>query len=402
MNFKKRGIAILLSMVAVMPTMSNAATIGSDTNIKLTPASAGMAGVGYVRPQDSAAAVYGNPASLTQLDGNTEFTFGANYLNVFNEASADGSVVPAFSGDIEMEHYLLPSIAFRQRLSDRLVIGSGLQVISGLGSDYRSSSVLQPTVTYMTFGANLAAAYQLNEATSIGASVTAAYGLLEIGLVSNTGMQEEVGFRAGVGVNHNFGPVMVGLNYNSELALDFDNVVRTAPGQMSTFELEQPREIILGVATTDELWSKLLVEANFIYKNWDDAKAYQDIWRDTYTLQLGAQYSLTEKLKLRAGFSHTTDLLKENGLGNSISGLTTIDVGGVAAPINPQLLQFMQATLADPAWNNNITVGLGYDFNDNMRVDLHAGYAFGPDRTLGANKIKVGLYSVGAGLSWKF
>jgi len=398
---KIKGIALILT-AAVLPTTSNAATIASDTNIKLAPSSAGMAGAGYVRPQDSAASVFGNPASLTQLDGDTGFTFGATFVEVFNETTHDGSLVPAFSGDIEFEYYLLPSIAFRQRITDKLVIGSGLQVISGLGSDFRSSSVVQPTVTYITFGANLAAAYQLTDKTSVGASVTTAYSLLELGLVSNTAIQETFGFRGGLGINHDFGPIMAGLNYNSELSLDFDNVVRTAPGRMSDFELEQPREIIIGVASTDALWRKLLVEANFIYKNWDNAKGYQDIWQDTYTFQFGTQYSLTDRLKLRAGYSYTSDILKKNGLGNSISGLTSLELGGAAVPVSPQLLQFMQATLADPAWNNNITLGAGYNFTDSIRLDAHAGYAFGRDRTLGANRIEVGLYNIGAGISWNF
>lgn len=393
---------VLSVAISAAATSVNAATIGDDFQLKTSPASAGMAGVGYISPQDAVASVYGNPASLTQLQGDTDFTFGATYLNVRNKGSADGTGLgPAWSGDIEMEHYLLPSIAFRQRVSDRMVLGGGVQVISGLGSDYRTNNVLQPTVTYLNFGANFAAGYELTEKTSVGATVTLSYALLELGLVSNTAMQEAMGVRGGLGIIHDFGPVKAGLNYNSELALKFDDVVRSAPGVMSDADLEQPQEVILGIATTPELWSDLLLEANLIYKNWDNADLHKDIWKDTYTLQLGGQYSVTNKLKLRAGYSYTTDLLKENGLGNSIGGVTSLEAGGATVPISPTVIEFVQA-LADPFWNNQVTLGLGYDLTDTLGVDLHAGYAWGRDRSIGANDVEVGVYSLGAGLTWNF
>lgn len=402
MRIKSTINKLAFVMLAASASMAHAATIGDDFQLKTSPASAGMAGVGYISPQDAVASVYGNPASLTQLEGDTDFTFGATYLNVRNKGSSDGTGLgPAWSGDIEMENYLLPSIAFRQRATDKLVLGGGVQVISGLGSDYRTTNVLQPTVTYINFGANVAAGYQLTPKTSIGATVTASYALLELGLVSNTAMEEAMGLRGGLGIIHDFGPVKAGINYNSELALKFDNVVRTAPGTMSDVDLEQPQEVVLGVSTTPELWSDMLLEANVIYKNWDNADLHKDIWKDTYTLQLGGQYSATNKLKLRAGYSYTSDLLKENGLGNSIGGVSSLEAGGAAVPINATVIEFVQA-LADPFWNHQVTLGLGYDITDTLGVDVHAGYAWGRDQTIGANQIEVGVYSLGAGLTWNY
>jgi len=380
----------------------SATSIGSDFNIKLTPAAAGMGGVGYVSPQDPVASVFGNPATLTQLKGDTDFSFGATYLNVFNKASADGTVVPAFSGDIEMEHYFLPEIAVRQRVTDNLVLGSGLQVVSGLGADYRTSSPLNPTVTYITYGANMAAAYALTPKTSIGGSLTLAYSLLEFGLVANTGIQETFGVRGGLGVTHDLGLVKLGLTYNSELSLDFEDVVQiTGAGAFGDLPFEQPREVIVGLASTPSLWPNLLVEGNVIYKNWEDASVYEDIWQDTFTFQLGSQYSMN-KLKLRAGYSYTTDILKKDGLGTTLGGLTTLNVGGATTAISAPLIQFIQSTLADPLWNHNITAGVGYDLSKTIHADLHVGYGFGKDRSIGANQIEVGIFSLGAGFTWDF
>tara|TARA_R110000787_G_scaffold55239_2_gene127643 strand:- start:6828 stop:8036 length:1209 start_codon:yes stop_codon:yes gene_type:complete len=398
-NIKNIALTLFVGMTA---STVHAATIGDDFNLKLSPASAGMGGVGYVSPQDAVASVYGNPASLTQLEGNTDFTFGATYLNVRNKSSGDSSALgAAWGGDIEFEHYLLPSIAFRQRVSEKFVLGGGIQVISGLGSDYRSSNALQPTITYINFGANVAAGYQLTPKTSIGATLTTSYALLELGLVSNTAIQEDIGFRAGLGVIHDFGLVKAGLNYNSELAMKFDDVIRTSPGTMSNVDMEQPQELILGISNTPELWKDVLLEANLIYKNWENADLHKDIYKDTYTLQLGGQYTVNEKLELRAGYSYTTDLLKENDLGNSLGGITSLEAGGNTVPIGPEVLQFVQS-FADPFWNNQVTVGLGYEFTETLGVDVHAGYAWGRDLSIGVNNTEVENYTLGGGLTWRF
>lgn len=382
-----------------------ATSIGSDLNIKMTPTSGAMGGVGYVAPQDAVASVYGNPATLTQLNGGTDFTFGATYAYVDNKARGDGSDgLPAYSGKIEFNNYLLPTIAVRQRVTDDLVLGGGLQVISGLSADYKSSHPLAPTVTYMVFGANLAAGYALSPKTSVGASATLAYGLLELGLLSNTSMVEAFGVRGGLGITHDLGPVKVSANYNSKLRINFDKVTESAPGIFQDVAIEQPQEFIVGVASTPAMWKDLLIEANVIYKNWENAELYKDIWQDTYTFQLGSQYALNNKLKLRAGYSYTTDLLKKSGLGNSVGKLTSMNVPGLggAVPVSPAIIQLVQSTLADPFWNNNLTAGIGYAFTDTVNLDLHVGYGWGPDRTIGANQIETHIYTVGGGFSWKF
>jgi len=215
-------------------------------------------------------------------------------------------------------------------------------------------------------------------------------------------MQETFGLRAGLGITHDLGPVMLSANYNSKLTLDFNQVAETTPGNFNDLTLEQPQEVIIGIATTDKTSQNFLVEANIIYKNWDNARLYEDIWKDTYTFQLGGQYNLTNKLKLRAGYSYTTDLLKENGLGSSVGKLNSLAAGGATVPLNPALVQLVQATLADPLWNHNATAGLGYDLTDTITADLNIGYGWGSDTQIGANRVETAVFTGGAGLTWKF
>lgn len=378
------------------------ANLGSDLNLTLTPAAGGMGGVGYVQPQDPVASVYGNPATLVQMEGGTDFTFGASYLNVDLLADHDGSItgVP-FSADSDAEHYFMPNIAVRQRLTDNLVAGGGLQVISGLGSDFRRANALAQVSELIVFGVNMDLAYDLTPKTSIGGSFTLAYGLLEFGLTSNTATQETFGFRGGLGVTHDLGPVMVGLTYNSELELDFDDVTETSPRVFNDITLEQPREVIFGLSSTPSLWPNLLVETNVIWKNWDNARGYQDLWEDNFTIALGGQYTLN-KWKLRLGYSYATDLQKDN-VGSSIAGITSLNVPGIGvAPITPPVVQFIQATLVQPYWQQQVSGGFGYDLSKTIHFDFQAGYAFDGDRTIGGTRIEVNEFQAGAGFTWSF
>lgn len=379
-----------------------AGNLGSDLNLTVTPAAGGMAGVGYSRPQDPVASVFGNPATLTQLEGRTDFTFGASYLNVDAHADHDGSItgVP-FSADSEAEHYLLPNIAVRQRLTDELVVGGGLQVVSGLGADFRNANPLAQVVELVVFGANADVAYELSPKTSIGASMTLAFGLLEFGLTSNTALQETFGLRGALGLTHDLGPAMVSLTYNSELNLDFDDVTETAPRVFSDIELEQPQEIVVGLSSTPSLWRDLLIEANVIWKNWDNASGYRDIWEDNYTLALGGQYTI-DKWKLRLGYSHASDF-KKDAVGNSLAGITTLNVPGLGVvPVSPALVQFVQATLTQPYWRQQLSGGFGYALIDSIQLDVQAGYAFDGERTIGGTRLDVNEFQAGVGFTWTF
>jgi long-chain fatty acid transport protein len=52
---------------------------GTDTQNVLTPAAGGMAGVSLALPQDVPAAIFGNPATLSQFHG-TQFCLGGAWV----------------------------------------------------------------------------------------------------------------------------------------------------------------------------------------------------------------------------------------------------------------------------------------------------------------------------------
>jgi long-chain fatty acid transport protein len=90
---------------------------GSDTQKVLTPAVGGMAGVSLAEPQDVPAALFGNPATLTQFRG-TQFTLGGmwveGYPTVTNNGSLNGGV--PFSATSRTQGFAVPEIGAIQDL----------------------------------------------------------------------------------------------------------------------------------------------------------------------------------------------------------------------------------------------------------------------------------------------
>ena len=76
---------------AVYGQMARGQGYGSDTQNVLTPAAGGMAGVSLAQPQDVPAAIFGNPASLTQFHG-TQFTLGGAWVEGYPTVSNNGSL----------------------------------------------------------------------------------------------------------------------------------------------------------------------------------------------------------------------------------------------------------------------------------------------------------------------
>lgn len=392
------AVGMALGVVHV-PAMSG--NFGSDLNLTMTPAAGGMAGVGYVRPQDPVAAVFGNPATLTQLQGNTAFTLGGSFLDVSASANHDGSItgVP-FNADSDATNYLLPNIAAQQRLTDQVVVGGGLQVISGLGADFRNATALAPQVELVVFGANVAAGYKVSPQLSIGASATLAFGLLEVGLLRNTALSHTFGLRGAVGATYDTGPAMLGVTYNSPLDLRFDTVTETAPGVFSDLRIQQPQELIVGISTSPTQFQNLVIEADLIWKNWSSAKTYEDLWRDQTILAIGGQYT-SGRLKTRLGYSYSTNLQKGD-VGSSIGNLQSLAVGGATVPISPPLVQFVQATLTQPYWRQQVSAGFGYALTGNIQLDAQIGYAFDGERTIGGTGVDVEEFQAGVGVTWRF
>ena len=90
---------------------------GTDNQNVLAPAAGGMAGASLALPQDVPAAIFGNPATLTQFHG-TQFTLGGAWVEGYPTVSNNGSLNAGepFSVTSRTQGFAVPEIGVTQDL----------------------------------------------------------------------------------------------------------------------------------------------------------------------------------------------------------------------------------------------------------------------------------------------
>lgn len=401
MNQRKQIQLALLAGLQVAATCGYAANFGTDLNLTMMPAAGGMGGTGIARPQDLGASVFGNPATLTQFDG-TRFMFGATFYDVGVDVEHDGTASGTpWSGDSEAGPYLVPNVALTQPLGGNTVLGAGLTVVSGVGSDFRGETgSLDPLAEILVFGANAGIAHRLTDQLSIGAMATIGMGLGQAGLNGNTASTSNFGLRGTFGVNYEAGATTLGAYYRTPLAIKYENMVQYAPDGFHSPTFEQPQEVGVGIANQSLMDGKLLLAADVVWKDWSSAESYGDIYRDQTVFAVGAQYTMGP-YKIRAGYTHADSPIKDN-VGASVGDIDSLMVGGATVPMSRELTQYVQATNAEVIWQDQVSLGLGWDLTSNITMDAHVGYAFERDEQIGATDVEAGAWQAGLAFSWRF
>lgn len=378
-----------------------ASNYGTDLNLTMMPAAGGMGGTGIARPQDLGSSVFGNPATLTQWQG-TNFMFGATFYSVGVDAEHDGSTSgTAWSGDSEAGPYLVPNVAVSQSLGDNTVLGAGLTVVSGVGSDFRGEAgSLDPLAEILVFGANAGLAHRVTDNLSLGAMVTIGMGLGQAGLTSNTASTSNFGVRGTLGATYAAGDTTLGAYYRSPLAIKYENMVQYSATGFHSPTFEQPQEVAVGLANEGLMNGQLLLAADVIWKDWSSADSYRDIYDDQTVIAIGAQYT-TGPYKFRAGFTHADSPIKSN-VGSSVGNITSLLVGGGTVAMNPALTQYVQATNAEVIWEDQISAGFGMQLSSNISLDAHVGYSLNRDEQIGATKVDAGAWQAGVAFNWHF
>lgn len=447
----------LLGKVAAAAVLMMASTgafalnTGTDLNLSAKPASGGMAGASYTKPQEPSAAVFGNPATLTQFSG-TRFGIGAVFLSPKIEVTQTGAAGTRTSSSGAVD-YVGPDVAVTGDLGGGWFIGGGLEVDAGAGVDFRKEPITVPTastdpaitgiplvVELLSFNANLALAKKLTPETSVGAALTLGFGLAQLGTVGPTGSFAGTAFDGGfsgttasvhdfsagasVGVAHQLTPtLMVSAALKSPIEYGFRDILHTGggpfaiPAGFQQLKVEQPLELVAGAAF--DITSNWLVEADLVWKNWSQATTYQDVFDDQFLLLLGTQYK-TGPWSLRAGYSYAEDIMRDspnNTLGG-VRGLGPVPLGDASGPVGLELVKLVQTTLVPVVWNHTISAGVGFDISPKVRLDTFGAYAIKGDvtrqTTLGAiltggaittpetYRGEASVWAIGAGLNFKF
>lgn len=373
---------------------------GTDTHNVVNPASGGMAGVSFAAPQDNPSAVFGNPATLTQFYG-SQFTMGGAWTDGTVRVRHDGFLTGGtpFSVRSGMQGFVTPTIGVTQDLRSKgipLTFGLGLTGLSGLGAEYRDLAPVGGDISgeMLVLGTNLAAGYELTDRLSIGAALTLGTGFSQFGLVQTGAMIHDYGIRGTTGLNYELtDATSVGLFYQSEMGFTYSEAFRFPDGTYRDIAVEQPQNVGLGLANRSLFDGRLLLGVDFLYKNWDRADLYSDVFVDQWAVATGAQWT-QGRVKLRTGYSYNSDPV-DHAVGSVLSGL----------PVAQAAVEYYQATSLAAISRHRISGGFGLKdvLICGLDMDFFAGGLLREEESFGAHSSSdVAIYYVGTGLTWRY
>ncbi|MGF1463696.1 MAG: OmpP1/FadL family transporter [Maricaulaceae bacterium] len=414
MSLARLSSCLLLTASTAAPAL--AAPRGSEFDATLAPVAGGLEGVSAARFVDPVAALFSNPATLTQLDGQYAFSFGAAFVGPNLEASGGATDLfggPAnlapltgpFDGDSRNTFIGAPVFGALNRVNDKLVVGAGISAVSGLGGDFRNEPGLPNLISDLkVFGANASFGYELTDRISVGATFQLGLGALELGLTDGSGVVNDIGFGGSVGASYDAGPVLIGAAWEAPLNINYDAVLETAPDVFSTVELDQPQEFIFGIASTDSVFENTFVAFEFRHKDYSSASTYQDIWQSNSTFSFAGEHTMGP-WALRLGYTYYTQLLRDEAdLGSTFGGFSFVsapDDSGVI-PITATFLQLAQVTVANGYWSQSISGGIGFNYNERIRFDVNGSFGFDGEEQAGPFVSDATIYHFGGGITWSF
>lgn len=405
--------AWLAAGLAVSPYV-HAGPYGYDLHNVLMPASGAMAGTSLAQPQDVPSAVFGNPATMTQFKG-TQFTFGVTFYDPSVKLRHDGTVTgAAFEGNSDTKVFPVPNVAVTQDLHGLglpVVVGMGLTPVSGIGAHFRQiPESLGAGAEFIIFGVNAGAAVKVTDKLSVGGAATVSFAQLDAGLSSVAAETHAIGGRVSVGATYELPKsTHVGVFYQSKLSHNFNSLFQTGTTASglplySDQEIEQPENIGIGISNSSLMGGKLLLAADFIYKRWEDAEFWQDVFEDQRVFSVGTQYT-NGPWRYRAGYGHAND--PNRSAPTKLGGLTQVVTGpgGIVIPLSTPVIQYLQATQTEVIYKHRYTFGVGYSgfLMPGLDVDGHVGFQKKESRDFGTHTVAdVRSWHAGFGLTWRF
>lgn len=390
------------AILAAGPSL--AGPYGYDIHNTLAPASGGMAGTSLARPQDLTSAIYGNPATLTQMKG-TKFSFGATFYKPEVDLTHDGSVTGTpFSQSSGTEVFPVPNVGVTQDLSGLGVpatLGLGLTAISGIGSEFRANpGSLGAGAEFIIFGVNAGLGYEVTENLSLGAAATISFAQLDLGLSSTSAQTHDLGLRGTFGATYDIGATTLGAFYQTKLKQTYDDIIQVDATNFASPSIEQPANIGFGIANNSLMGGDLLLAADFMYKFWDDAEFWQDVYDDQAVFSVGAQLS-RGNWRYRLGYGYADDPT-DTGANGPVGNLTQVYSNIGVIPLNQPVVQYLQATQAEVIYKQRLTAGIGYKgfLAPPIDLDVHFGWQFDEDRDYGVGSLPGGGHTNAAVHSW--
>lgn len=394
-------VLMFLAMTLAHAPAAFGQVYGIELHNSMMPASAGMAGTSFSRPQDIQSAINGNPATVIQFSG-TQFSFGAGVADATYNVTQSAPLPLVGVTPYSAESNELPGILTNIGLTQEMNVG-GLPVVVGLGFltnagsavDFRNVPASNGThASYLSLDAVNSVAVQLNDYLSVGGNVALATSILDGPFVASSSAQTDYALRYSVGANLELlEGISLGGFWQSKKEHVFEDVARFGPGPFLDLALDHPSNIGVGIANRNLLNGRLLLAADALFKQYSDANFYRAIYNDQWVFQFGGQLAVGPRTRLRIGYAFNEDPTRDTVPG-TIGGV--IPVGGIPA------VQYVQAQFASIS-EHRLTCGIGIsEVIPNADLDLSAGGMFRNSRSFGSTTASVESYWVALGMTWRF
>ena len=421
MRFKV-SFATLAAVLALLLGAGQAPATNGDNLIGIGPVSRAMGGVGIASPQDTISAVFSNPATMCFGPHCPSSRFDAA-VTLFRP-QVDTRVRTGegeFTASSEDKIYPIPAAGISAPIgpTGRARFGLAAYGVSGLGVDYRDTDIDSldtrpaPAGTRRASGtftdlqrlkAAPALAYQIIDQLSVGASLHFHRASLDLGNGKKEGYA--IGFQPGL-IYRPIESVSIGATYVSAQEIEHVGVADfDGDGDRDKLTLEAPQWFGAGIAW-EPLPFELLFEFNVKWINWSDAEGYKDFdWNDQWVFNIGAQYKVSDKWTVRAGYNYAEQVVEEH---NGWNGAELVDVQG---KMMPRYFYETFRIVGFPALvEQHVTFGLGYEVKERFHVDISYMHAFensleesGTDIFGAPAELESSLSedSLGVALSWIF
>lgn len=406
MNMSKKWngtIAPLLTLVALLVLLCPSAdATDGDELIGVGPYSRSMGGVGIASSSDVISSVFNNPATLTTLEG-FRFDFAGSMLYPHVRSKVASPPPPGGVGlwkaSSQDKAFPIPAFGFRLPCSEgEACFALGAYGINGMGVDYRDKDPMDTNTNIAVMQFAPAVAYKHGD-FSFGVSLNVDYQSADFG----AGESHNYGWGARFGTLYELGSFSFGAVYTTaqpvehERLYDFDG-----DGTFDDLDLEIPQKAGVGIAYSPS--SRFRIETDAKWIDWHGAKGYGDFdWKSQWVLAAGAEYDLTSRFSLRAGYNYGRNVVADHDNWNPAG--TTMVQGKQMSTFGYEYFR----VIGFPAIvEHHVTLGLGIDVTQDFSMNL--GVVHGLRNKIeettagGAIRLKSALSEtfLEFGFSWKF
>ncbi|MAR13860.1 MAG: hypothetical protein CL681_28285 [Blastopirellula sp.] len=402
---RKFFIAFTVLGIVLQAGLARGQSFGVELMNNIMPASGGMAGASIARPQDVQSAIYGNPATMSQYQG-THFAMSGSWIEPTYNLSVgtpppSGFNVGSFTNaKSDAQGIAAANIGLTQDFSALgmpLTVGMGLMAGAGAGVDFRHVPASNGTHTSLVaLDIGTGAALQVTDRLSAGATLSLTSCTMDGPFVDITGSSSDYALRTSVGLNYDLGAdTSLGTYWKSQAKYTFENAVAFPLDPTTYFDVkaDRPEILGLGIANSTLLDGRLLLALDAVYQMYTESAMFGAIFHDQWALQLGAQYTVSDKIHVRAGYAWNENPMRD---------LVGSGLGGVLPPGGINHVEYIQALFAAIP-QHRITAGVSAkDVLPGVDLDFFAGGMFEATETFGVTTASLKGYWLGTGLTWHF